>query len=94
MQSADQIREFGADDPRTLETRHYIAYRLARYGNPLHPEVIRTRFGRARVIARTGDVATAVAQMREVSEDRARVLGEDHPDTLAARAELATLLAQ
>ncbi|MFI1763833.1 tetratricopeptide repeat protein [Streptomyces sp. NPDC020800] len=68
--------------------------RLARYGNPLHPEVIRTRFGRARVIARTGDVATAVAQMREVSEDRARVLGEGHPDTLAARAELAALLAQ
>ncbi|WP_225838783.1 tetratricopeptide repeat protein [Streptomyces sp. NK08204] len=62
--------------------------RLVRYGNPLHPEVIRTRFGRAQIIAREGDVETAAVLLREVRDDRARVLGEDHPDTLAAQAEL------
>jgi tetratricopeptide (TPR) repeat protein len=65
--------------------------RLARYGNPLHPEVIRTRFGRAQVVARQGDVESAMALLREVRDDRARVLGEDHPDTLAAQAEIDAL---
>ncbi|MEV5932158.1 tetratricopeptide repeat protein [Streptomyces sp. NPDC052079] len=50
--------------------------------------MIRTRFGRARVVARQGDVESAAALLREVRDDRARVLGEDHPDTLAAQAEL------
>lgn len=62
--------------------------RLTRYGNPRHPEVIRTRFGRAQVIARQGDVDGAVALLREVRDDRALVLGQDHPDTLATQAEL------
>lgn len=66
--------------------------RLARYGNPLHPEVIRTRWGRARITASLGDVESAVTQLREVRDDRARVLGEDHPDTVAAQEELARLL--
>ncbi|MFF3815893.1 tetratricopeptide repeat protein [Streptomyces bluensis] len=78
------------DDPVTAlaELDVLLEERLARYGNPLHPEVIRTRFGQARVIARTGDVEAAAALLRQVRDDRARVLGEDHPDTLAAQAEL------
>ncbi|MFI1730664.1 hypothetical protein ACH40E_15835 [Streptomyces acidicola] len=78
------------DDPVTAlaELDVLLEERLARYNNPLHPEVIRTRFGQARVIARTGDVETAAALLRQVRDDRARVLGEDHPDTLAAQAEL------
>ncbi|MFJ5557889.1 tetratricopeptide repeat protein [Streptomyces sp. NPDC093250] len=77
-------------DPATAlaELDVLLEERLARYGNPLHPEVIRTRFGRARVVARQGDVESAAALLREVRDDRARVLGEDHPDTLAAQAEL------
>ncbi|MCX4536738.1 hypothetical protein OHA79_09185 [Streptomyces sp. NBC_00841] len=55
--------------------------------------MIRTRFGIARVIAMTGDVATAVDQLRGVRDDCARVLGEEHPDTLATQAELEALLA-
>ncbi|MGY5011927.1 hypothetical protein ACWCY6_28220 [Streptomyces sp. 900105755] len=62
--------------------------RLTRYGNPLHPEAIRTRFGRAQFVARQGVVGSAMALLREVRDDRARVLGEDHPDTLAAQAEI------
>ncbi|MFF9622738.1 tetratricopeptide repeat protein [Streptomyces griseosporeus] len=66
--------------------------RLARYANPEHPEVITTRFGRARTLARLGEVEQAVALLREVVADRARVLGEEHPDTRRARAELDALL--
>ncbi|MFF0460375.1 tetratricopeptide repeat protein [Streptomyces mexicanus] len=67
--------------------------RIARYGNPLHPEVIRTRFGRARVTAWTGDEASAAAELRRVRDDWARVLGEEHPDTVAAQEELDRLTA-
>ncbi|GAA3477716.1 hypothetical protein [Streptomyces yanii] len=43
-------------------------------------------------MAMTGDVAAAVDQLRGVRDDRARVLGEEHPDTLATQAELEALL--
>jgi tetratricopeptide (TPR) repeat protein len=85
--------ELGDPDTALAELDALLAERLARYGNPLHPEVIRTRFGRARVRAQTGDVEGAAAQLREVRDDRARVLGEDHPDTLDAQTELNRLLA-
>lgn len=67
--------------------------RLARYRNPLHAEVITTSYGRALVTAQLGDVAAAVEAMRAVRADRASVLGEEHPSTLAAQAALNELLA-
>ncbi|MFE1855845.1 tetratricopeptide repeat protein [Streptomyces sp. NPDC059489] len=81
-------------DPATAlaELEELLRDRTARYGNRLHPEVIRTRFGIARVIAMTGDVAAAVDQLRGVRDDRAQVLGEEHPETLATQAELEALL--
>ncbi|MEU4979667.1 tetratricopeptide repeat protein [Streptomyces sp. NPDC021969] len=69
-----------------------LEQRLARYADPEHPEVITTRFGRARTLARLGEVERAVALLREVVADRARVLGEEHRDTRGARAELDRLL--
>jgi tetratricopeptide (TPR) repeat protein len=80
--------ELGDPTVALAELDVLLEERLARYDNPLHPEVIRTRFGRAQVVARQGDVESAAALLREVRDDRARVLGEDHPDTLAAQAEL------
>ncbi|MFC7013157.1 tetratricopeptide repeat protein [Streptomyces viridiviolaceus] len=85
--------ELGDPDTALAELDVLLEERLARYGNPLHPEVIRTRFGQARVRARQGDVEAAAEQFRQVRDDRARVLGEDHPDTLAAQAELDGLVA-
>jgi predicted component of type VI protein secretion system len=83
-------------DPATAlaELEELLQDRIARYGSQLHPEVIRTRFGIARVIAMTGDVAEAVDRLHVVRDDRARILGEEHPDTLATKAELENLLAQ
>lgn len=80
--------ELGDPTAALAELDVLLEERLARYGNPLHPEVIRTRFGRAQVIARQGDVERAAVLLRKVRDDRARVLGEDHPDTLAAQAKL------
>ncbi|MEU9481489.1 tetratricopeptide repeat protein [Streptomyces sp. NPDC048191] len=80
--------ELGDPTAALAELDTLLEERLVRYGNPLHPEVIRTRFGRAKVVAGQGDVESAAALLREVRDDRARVLGEDHPDTLAAQAEL------
>ncbi|MFH9090028.1 tetratricopeptide repeat protein [Streptomyces sp. NPDC017673] len=85
--------ELGDPTVALAELDALLEERLARYGNPLHPEVIRTRFGRAQVVARQGDVQGAAALLREVRDDRARVLGESHPDTLAAQAELERLSA-
>ncbi|POX60431.1 hypothetical protein C3492_27210 [Streptomyces sp. Ru62] len=85
--------ELGDPAVALAELDALLEERLARYGNPLHPEVIRTRFGRAQVVARQGDVQGAAALLREVRDDRARVLGESHPDTLAAQAELDRLSA-
>ncbi|MFF8378663.1 tetratricopeptide repeat protein [Streptomyces sp. NPDC015661] len=73
------------------ELDRLLEERLARYGNPDHPEVITTRFGRARILARLGATEEAVALLREVCADRARVLGEENPATRTARAELARL---
>ncbi|MEK0099772.1 tetratricopeptide repeat-containing protein, partial [Streptomyces sp. A475] len=69
-----------------------LEQRLARYANPEHPEVITTRFGRARTLARLEEVEPAVALLREVVADRARVLGEKHRDTREAREVLDGLL--
>ncbi|MET8980804.1 tetratricopeptide repeat protein [Streptomyces sp. NPDC004539] len=80
--------ELGDPDTALAELDRLLEERLAFYGNPLHPEVIRTRFGRARVIARQGDVERAAALLREVRDDRVRVLGAEHPDTVAVQAEL------
>ncbi|WP_330334576.1 tetratricopeptide repeat protein [Streptomyces sp. NBC_00536] len=62
------------------------------YANPEHPEVITTRFGRARTLARLGEAESAVALLREVVADRARILGEEHRDTREAREALDGLL--
>ncbi|MFF4473506.1 tetratricopeptide repeat protein [Streptomyces sp. NPDC001599] len=43
-------------------------------------------------MARLGEVERAVALLREVVADRARVLGEEHRDTRGTRAELDGLL--
>lgn len=83
--------ELGDPETALAELDHLLEDRLARYGNPDHPEVITTRFGRARTLARLGATAEAVTLLREVCADRARVLGEGHPDTRKARAELAGL---
>lgn len=69
-----------------------LEQRLVRYADPDHPEVITTRFGRARTLARLGEVEAAVALLREVVADRARVLGEQHRDTREAREALDGLL--
>jgi hypothetical protein len=37
-------------------------------------------------------VETAVAEFRRLLDDRTRVLGADHPDTLTTRKNLASLL--
>ncbi|MEE1773078.1 hypothetical protein PUR34_34175 [Streptomyces sp. JV185] len=77
-------------DPATAPTELDDLHRdrLARYRNPLHAEVITTSYGRALVTAQLGDVAAAVEAMRAVPADRASVLGEGHPSTLAAQAAL------
>ncbi|MER6999274.1 tetratricopeptide repeat protein [Streptomyces sp. NPDC000410] len=67
--------------------------RLAGYGTADHPEVITTRYGRASVLGQEGAYAAAVDLMRGVRDDRARVLGDRHPDTLAAASALGELLA-
>ncbi|MFF5444025.1 tetratricopeptide repeat protein [Streptomyces sp. NPDC012888] len=84
--------ELGAAGASLAKIDTLLEERLERYRNPLHPEVITTRFGRARILAQLGDTAAAVAQVREVRDDRARVLGADHPDTLTAQSELDRLL--
>ncbi|MFD5124131.1 tetratricopeptide repeat protein [Streptomyces sp. NPDC058385] len=86
--------ELGDPACALAELEELLQDRIARYGGQLHPEVIRTRFGIARVIAMTGDVTEAVDRLRGVKDDRSRILGEEHPDTLATQAELENLLAQ
>ncbi|MFI5631887.1 tetratricopeptide repeat protein [Streptomyces sp. NPDC051664] len=104
----DQLRVLDADDPELLETRSRIAYATGeagdfaeavglapggarRPGAPPRP-LITTRFGRARTLARLGEVESAAALLREVVADRARVLGEEHRDTRMARKEVDGLL--
>ncbi|MFI9384141.1 tetratricopeptide repeat protein, partial [Kutzneria sp. NPDC052558] len=44
--------------------------------------------------AETGDVAGAIAELERLLEDRQRVLGADHPDTLVTRGNLASWRAE
>ena len=45
-------------------------------------------------LGQTGDHAGALTAFRAVAEDRARVLGADHPDTLTTRHQVAYYLGQ
>ena len=69
-----------------------LEQRLACYASPDHPEVLTTRFGRARTLTRLGETESAVTLLREVVADRARVLGEGHRETRKAQKELDGLL--
>ncbi|HEX7304432.1 tetratricopeptide repeat protein, partial [Lentzea sp.] len=50
------------------------------------------RYELARWSGEAGDAAEAVAACEDVLTDQSRVLGPDHPSTLATRAGLASLL--
>ncbi|MFF2777683.1 tetratricopeptide repeat protein [Streptomyces sp. NPDC058052] len=84
--------ELGDTGTLLSEIDTLLEERVERYRNPHHPEVVTTRFGRALILAALDDVPAAVALLREVVADRARVLGEEHDDTRKARTELDRLL--
>jgi tetratricopeptide (TPR) repeat protein len=60
-----------------------------RYRN--RPELMTVRHTLAQLRRAQGDLAGAAAELRSLVEDRRRILGDTHPDTVEAEAELAEL---
>ena len=61
---------------------------------PNHPDTLTTRNNIAFWTGRTGDVRGALELFAALLPDRERVLGADHPDTLAVHAWLTELRAR
>lgn len=62
--------------------------------HPDHRANLHARSSFADLLVRSGRVDEAFALLEQLLDDRVRVLGADHPDTLLTRSDLARLLAQ
>ncbi|HXM54799.1 MAG TPA: tetratricopeptide repeat protein [Candidatus Dormibacteraeota bacterium] len=91
-----QRRALGADHPATMYTRHYLARHVARFGRwEAIESVLRGLLTAARdrpdMAAAEARWAEADAGFRALLDSQRRVLGDDHPATLATRVQLARL---
>ena len=81
-------RELGEDHPDTLSAADRLAISLRAVGG--YPGALAAASNLPTIVLHTGEFQAA----RELGEDtlarRRRVLGEDHPDTLASAGNLAT----
>lgn len=109
VEAADQLMAFGlglhdrwsttGDERLLAAARDHVAQSIPHYRSafgPAHPEVALAlhSFATVDLLLNDGQPSReALAALREAREIRRRALGPEHPETLAAQAELRSLLA-